>query len=245
MYGWPWKKLAATSGTNITVGQWTEFDHKWHVTEHVVSQSGKMTGRKRPAAWALEHLSSSGSTANKAKCQLTISTFEKWQCDYDKEHQTLECNADTQHRDLIGVLWCSACREYKSKTCCINNYSEPWVIGSENHRTSTLLDHVVSNQHKVTMSHCCAVQARARQEPITSYAPICLLSVDAERGKMRWKFDLAVQLDKVGITFEKYPMLYELEARHDVDLGPAYKTAPSAKLFTHYITESQSLSMCM
>ena len=62
---------------------------------------------------------------------------------------------------------------------------------------------------------------------------------------MRWKFDLAVQLDKVGITFEKYPMLYELEARHDVDLGPAYKTAPSAKLFTHYITESQSLSMCM
>ena len=44
---------------------------------------------------------------------------------------------------------------------------------------------------------------------------------------------------KEGIAFEKYVALYELEARHDVDLGSAYKTAPSAKLFTHYIAESQ------
>ena len=41
---------------------------------------------------------------------------------------------------------------------------------------------------------------------------------------------------KEGIAFEKYVALYELEARHDVDLGSAYKTAPSAKLF---IAESQ------
>ena len=44
---------------------------------------------------------------------------------------------------------------------------------------------------------------------------------------------------KEGIAFEKYTALYELEARHDVDLGPAYKTAPTAKLFTKYIAESQ------
>ena len=43
---------------------------------------------------------------------------------------------------------------------------------------------------------------------------------------------------KEGIAFEKYTALYELEARHDVDLGPAYKTAPTAKLFTKYIAES-------
>ena len=56
---------------------------------------------------------------------------------------------------------------------------------------------------------------------------------------MRRKFDLCYMMAKEGIAFEKYVPLYELEARHDINLGPAYKTAPSAKLFTHYIAESQ------
>ena len=92
------------------------------------------------------------------------------------------------------------------------------------------------------MSHLRASQARARQEPITSYAPIArslLVLEESERGRMRRKFDLCYLMAKEGIAFEKYAALYELEARHDVDLGHAYKTAPSAKLFTHYIAESQ------
>ena len=40
-------------------------------------------------------------------------------------------------------------------------------------------------------------------------------------------------------TFEKYSALHELEVRHGVDLGFAHKTAPTAKLFIHYIAESQ------
>ena len=92
------------------------------------------------------------------------------------------------------------------------------------------------------MSHLRAAQARARNEPVTSYAPIArsLLMLDeCKRGRMRRKFDLCYLMAKEGIAFEKYAALYELEARHDVDLGHAYKTAPSAKLFTHYIAESQ------
>ena len=49
---------------------------------------------------------------------------------------------------------------------------------------------------------------------------------------MRHKFDLCYLMAKEGIAFEKYPVFY-------VDLGPAYQTAPSVKLFTHYIAESQ------
>ena len=56
---------------------------------------------------------------------------------------------------------------------------------------------------------------------------------------MRRKFDMCYLMAKEGIAFEKFPALYELEARHGVDLGAAYRTAPSAKLFTHYIAESQ------
>jgi len=44
---------------------------------------------------------------------------------------------------------------------------------------------------------------------------------------------------KEGIAFEKFVPLCELESCHDVELGCAYKTTPSAKLFTHYIAQVQ------
>ena len=234
--------------TNITVGQRTKSDHKCHATDHAVSRSDKMTDRKRPAPVALERprfSGSSGGTAKKAKRQVAISTFEKWQLNYDREHQTLtwlKCDRDTRDKDVVALLWCSACREYQGKICSLKNYSQAWITGSENHRTSNVLDHVASDQHKAAMSHLRAFQARARQEPITSYAPIArslLVLEESERGRMRRKFDLCYLMAKEGIAFVKYAALYELEARHDVDLGHAYKTAPSAKLFTHYIAESQ------
>ena len=44
---------------------------------------------------------------------------------------------------------------------------------------------------------------------------------------------------KEGIAFSKYPALYDLESRHEVDLGVAYKNDVSAKCFTHYLAQSQ------
>jgi hypothetical protein len=79
------------------------------------------------------------------------------------------------------------------------------------------------------MSHLRSAQARANKEPGTSYAPIArslLMLEESERGRMRRKFDLCYLMAKEGIAFEKYLVLYELEARHEVDLGPAYRTAP-------------------
>ena len=210
-----------------------------------------MSGRKRPCArssfFPSESASSSGDAApeKKAKRQVAVSTFEKWQRNYDQEHETLtwlKCDTDKQDRGLVAVLWCSACRVYESRICSMKNYSQAWITGTENQRTSNVLDHVASNQHKASMSHLRTVQARANKEPVTSYAPIArslLMLGESERGRMRRKFDLCYMMAKEGIAFEKYVPLYELEARHDVDLGPAYKTAPSAKLFTHYIAECQ------
>ena len=90
------------------------------------------------------------------------------------------------------------------------------------------------------MSHLHTTQARASNEPVTSYAPIAsslLMLEESERARMRCKFDLCYLMGKEGIAFEKYVALYKLEACYDVDLSSTYKTAPSAKLFTHYIAE--------
>ena len=44
---------------------------------------------------------------------------------------------------------------------------------------------------------------------------------------------------KEGMPFRKYPIFHALEERHGVDLGFAYKTNEAAKVFVHYIAESQ------
>ena len=44
---------------------------------------------------------------------------------------------------------------------------------------------------------------------------------------------------KEGLAFETYAAICELEERHDVDIGTAYKTAPSANQFTHFIAQRQ------
>lgn len=42
-----------------------------------------------------------------------------------------------------------------------------------------------------------------------------------------------------GMAFEKYTSFCELEERHNIEIGPSYRTAPSAKQFTHFIAQSQ------
>ena len=55
-------------------------------------------------------------------------------------------------------------------------------------------------------------------------------------------FDLCFMMAKESVAFANYPSLLELEKRHGVDLGHAYTTADSAKLFTGFIAKSQRQS---
>ena len=95
------------------------------------------------------------------------------------------------------------------------------------------------------MLRVCADAARAANLPITSYSAIAhslLVTDDTVKGCMKKKFDIYFVLAKKSMGFRKYPALHELEKRHGVDLGFAYKTDVSAKTFTHYIAESQCQS---
>jgi len=74
------------------------------------------------------------------------------------------------------------------------------------------------------------------------YAPIArALSIlsDVDRVRMQKKFDISYLMAKEGIAFENFAPVCDLESHHGVELGHAYRTAPSAKLFSHYITEVQ------
>ena len=74
----------------------------------------------------------------------------------------------------------------------MKNFSKVWITSSSNHKTSNIIDHVNSEQHRVAMARVRADAARASNKPLTSYCPIArsLLEMDeATQGRMK-KFDI-------------------------------------------------------
>lgn len=138
-----------------------------------------MAGRKRPfeqsSLGSYDDSSSSSSadtTSKKARRHISLTTFNKWKSHYDSDHQTLTwLNCDC-HRGDVKLLWCSVCRDHKSRICGMTNFSEAWITGSENHRSSNLIDHANSEQHKAAMSRHRVEQAKSHNQPITTIAPI-------------------------------------------------------------------------
>ena len=215
----------------------------------MASYPDKMAGRKRDLERSLSSNessgSSSGSVSKKPKRQITLATFEKWQRNFDQDYSTLtwlKCEREKCDRHFVELLWCSACKEYEGRICSLKNYSAAWVTESGNHRTSNVLDHATSEQHKVAMKLLRTAQAKASNLPVTSYAPIAraLMTLEEpEQAKMRNKFDMCYFLAKEGLSFGKYNPLCELKSRHQVEVGNAYRTAPAAQQFTHYIALAQ------
>ena len=90
--------------------------------------------------------------------------------------------------------------------------------------------------------------ARINKEPVTTYSSVArgLLSPSMDentKSRIMKKFDISFVIAKECLPFTKYSVMHELEERHGVDLGQAYKTCESAHKFVHYIAESQRQAM--
>lgn len=51
------------------------------------------------------------------KRQVSVTTFKKWQSQLEREHQSLSwlhCDIDKANRELVGLLWCEACRKHET-----------------------------------------------------------------------------------------------------------------------------------
>ncbi len=57
-------------------------------------------------------------------------------------------------------------------------------------------------------------------------------------GRLKLKFNICYMMAKQSLPFAKYPPLLELQAHLGADLGTAYNTPDSAKVFTTYIAKS-------
>ena len=192
-----------------------------------------MAGRKRPC--------SASEPGPSKKRQVTKATFEKWQQEHEREHQTLSwlrCKLDMD----VASLYCDVCRKYEGNLESLKNFSRVWFSGSTNQKVSNVLDHATSEVHKAAMVRLRAdsVKASGGSVVLTSAIGRCMSTLDRDtRVRMERKFKLCFVMAKESIPFIKYPAIMQLEERHGVDLGHAYRTPDSAKSFTGFIATSQ------
>ena len=103
----------------ITVGKRNFTEHYLHVTYHFITWSVKMAGyfskRSRSLASSSKSLASSSSSSSGSKIarrQVTVATFEKWQRQFDSDHQSLlwlRYMKDRSDSSLVSTLWCDVC----------------------------------------------------------------------------------------------------------------------------------------
>ena len=197
-----------------------------------------MAGRKRCASEV------AGPSKKASKRQVTKATFDKWQQEFEREHQTLSwlrCDLQ-QDKRLVASLYCAVCKTYEDSLQSLKSFSRAWITGSTNQKVNNVLDHANSEVHKVAMTkkRADAVKASGGSAVQSSTIGRCLSALDsATRARMEKKFELCFVMAKQSIPFAKYPALLELEQRHEVDIGHAYNTADSARLFTSCIAKSQ------
>ena len=99
---------------------------------------------KRSASTAA---STSQDSAKKAKRQVSVLTYKKWQTNYEQEYQTLSwlrCDVNERDKSLVGLLWCAVCRRFEERIRGVMNFSNVWITGSSNHKCSNVLDHARS-----------------------------------------------------------------------------------------------------
>ena len=107
---------------------------------HVYFWTDKMAGRKPCAG------SEVPGPSKTSKRQVTKATFEKWQQEYEKDHQTrswLRCDLDRDKRH-VSSLYCTVCRKYEDSLQSLKSFSQAWIVGSTNHKVSNVIDHATS-----------------------------------------------------------------------------------------------------
>ena len=176
--------------------------------------------------------------------QVTKATFDKWQHEYEKDHQTLSwlrCDLERNKRTWRLSIR-AVCRKYEDSLQSLNSFSRAWITGSTNQKVSNVLDHAASEVHKVAMTRKRADAAKASggSAVLSSTIGRCLSTLDSgTRARLERKFGMYFVMAKQSIPFTKYLALQELEQRHEVDIGQAYNTADSARLFKGFIAKSQ------
>ena len=97
---------------------------------------------------------------------MSCATFSKWIVDHDREWQTLmwlACiSALEQGKKLVSAMCFEICTKYHDRIKGRKIFSEKWITGAESLRSSNVLGHARSEQHKHSMMLLKKEQAQSK-----------------------------------------------------------------------------------
>eukprot|EP00117_Sycon_ciliatum_P048941 scpid100454/ scgid34778/ len=96
----------------------------------------------------------SSAPAKKVARGVKTSTCDKWVSDGDKEMSTsvwLRYERQKDDRQLVEILKCAVCIKFEEQVKSSKNFSEAFIVGSRNLRTSAFKDHAETDMHKRAM----------------------------------------------------------------------------------------------
>lgn len=85
--------------------------------------------------------SGSDNQAKKPKRKVSVATFQTWQKQEEKEHQTLSWLRCDKQQNHVTSLWWQACRKFEKNIRGVKNFSVAWIVGTANQKLCNVIDH--------------------------------------------------------------------------------------------------------
>lgn len=180
---------------------------------------------------------------------LTLAAANRWKTTTLAAHLAsdwLVINADKS--GYVESLNCSVCKTHAENIKGMRNFSTIWAFtGSTNFHVSNAEDHARAEPHKKALDmhlkgergQCVSERAEfmkasndAGQQLITSGIKNMQ---SADFAKTKTKFETAYFIAKEEMSLSKYPQILNLEEKHGVDIGTAYRNNNSCTSFINYI----------
>ena len=201
----------------------------------------------------LPSTSTSTPPSTKKPRRLSVTAANGWKATALATHlasEWLVINADKNKSDCVMSLNCSVCKAHADKINGMKNFSTAWAFtGSTNLRLSNAEDHArgephkraldlhlkeTKRQHAFERAESMKTANDSGQQLITT-GIVNMQSTDLARTKT--KFEVAYFVAKEELPLSKYPQLLNLEEKHGVDLGNAYRSDKSCNMFIAHIGE--------
>jgi hypothetical protein len=166
---------------------------------------------------------------------LRVTTVERWiNEDLAKDNASIWLHYDASQQGHVVKLYCKLCQKYKQQLSVMKDFSNAWVIGSQNFKLSNAKDHANTNCHirafrlhanelRTGTGESLQMPKKLMPEPkqptvVEGFAKMSQLKQE----QMKKKFELAYFVAKKELPFTMYEELVTLEKHHGVDIGDAY-----------------------
>ncbi|XP_057317246.1 E3 SUMO-protein ligase KIAA1586-like [Hydractinia symbiolongicarpus] len=174
---------------------------------------------------------------------VTPATVEKWKAEL-AQHSVAEWLLYDIKDGKVKNMRCKFCTTYQSQIKTLPNYSNIFVVGTQNYKKSAVEDHATkSRQHLKAHSLYLKATGVSLDERATTLSAADSSNVVAGLAKMdekdmqrtKKKFEVAYFVAKNRLPLTTYPELLKLERKHEVDIGIAYNTDRACGTFIDYM----------